>query len=184
MKTLLVIAVIFLSGLAAWGQERMFTLSGGYAFADPEEYDETATGYRINGLFDLNRSEGKLSHGFNIGYVQTKFSTTTFVGETDVSIRSWPIYYAPKLFFGNNDKIRPFLKGALGMHFSKFTLTGPSVYGVEVDEGFFGGFGLGILLRLQDNLFLNLEYEWAYQSNSYYGNGFLNTAQLGLGFKF
>lgn len=184
MKKFLLTASIFLYGLTSLAQERMFTLSGGYAFADPEEYDDTATGYRINGLFDYKRTERKLSHGFNIGYVQTKFSTTTFVGETEVSIRSWPIYYAPKLFLGNSDKFKPFLKGALGMHFSKFMLTGPGVYGVELDEGFYGGFGLGGLFFLQEDLFLNLEYEWAYQSNSYYGNGFLNSAQLGLGFKF
>ena len=42
-----------------------------------------------------------------------------------------------------------------------------SVFGDAVDEGFHGGFGLGGLLTLQENLFLNLEYEWAYQSNSY-----------------
>ena len=30
-------------------------------------------------------------------------------------------------------------------------------------------------------MFLNLEYEWAYISNSFYGNGFMNTANYGLG---
>jgi hypothetical protein len=184
MKTLFLTALIFLLCLTTWAQERMFTLSGGYAFADPEEYDETATGYRINALLDLYPSRGKVVHGFNVGYVLTKFTTNTFAGETDVSIRSWPVYYAPKLFLGNSDKFKPFLKGALGVHFSKFIVSSSSVFGDAVDEGFHGGLGLGGLLTLQENLFLNLEYEWAYQSNSYYGNGILQSAQLGLGYKF
>jgi hypothetical protein len=184
MKTLLLTLLTLFSGLTTWAQGRMFTLSGGYAFANPVEHEETATGYRINGLFDFNPSNGKIAHGFNVGYVRTKFSTKTFAGETDVSIRSWPIYYAPKIFLGNSDKFKPFLKGALGMQFSKFKVTSPSAEGETVDQGFYGGLGLGGLLFLQENLFLNVEYEWAYQSNSFNGNGFLNSALLGLAYKF
>jgi opacity protein-like surface antigen len=52
------------------------------------------------------------------------------------------------------------------------------------DTGFYGGIGAGGMLFLKENIFLNLEYEWAYLSNSWYSDGFLNTAQLGIGFKF
>ena len=35
-----------------------------------------------------------------------------------------------------------------------------------------------------EKIFIILEYEWAYMSNSNYNNGFMNTAMLGVGIKF
>jgi hypothetical protein len=51
------------------------------------------------------------------------------------------------------------------------------------DSGLYLGVGAGARLNLGEKLFLNLEYEWAYVANMYYGNGYLNSAQAGLGFK-
>ena len=33
-------------------------------------------------------------------------------------------------------------------------------------------------------VFINLEYGWAYFSNNYYKDGFMDTLNLGIGFKF
>jgi hypothetical protein len=86
--------------------------------------------------------------------------------------------------FGNSEKFKIFLKGALGMQFAKIMTDGPAIAAEATDAGFYGGVGAGGLLFLNEKLFLNLEYEWAYMSNSYYKDGFMNTAQLGIGFKF
>jgi Outer membrane protein beta-barrel domain len=184
MKKHLIIAVLILICAGAWAQESMVTLSYGYAFANPEQSSENADGFRINGLFEYNPNQGKIAHGLNIGYVLTKYNQETTLGVDEFSIRSWPIYYAPKVILGNSDKFKFFLKGALGLHFSKYTSEGSLVDVETADTGFYGGAGLGGMLFLKENIFLNLEYEWAYLSNSYYDNGFLNTAQLGIGFKF
>lgn len=166
-----------------WAQESMFTLSYGWANLDPEGSDKNANGWRINGLYEFNPNEGKVAHGLNIGYVLTKYDQETQAGTTNLSFRSWPVYYAPKILLGNSDKFKPFLKGALGLHFSKYKSEGAALALESNDTGFYGGFGAGALLFLNEKVFLNIEYEWAYQTNYYTGNAFLNTAQLGIGFK-
>jgi len=182
-KNLLIIVLVLIS-TGAWAQESMFTLSYGWANLNPEESDKDANGWRINGLYEFNPNEGKIAHGFNVGYVLTKYNQATQAGTTNFSFRSWPVYYAPKVLLGNSDKFKPFLKGALGLHFSKYSSEGIAINLESNDTGFYGGLGAGALLFLQENLFLNIEYEWAYQTNYYTGNAFLNTAQLGIGFKF
>jgi hypothetical protein len=184
MKKYVLLVALSLMTTWGWAQENNLTLSFGYAFANPEASDENADGFRINGLYEFNPNQGKVAHGFNIGYVLTKYSQEGQVGLEEFSIRSWPIYYAPKLMLGNSDKFKFFLKAALGMHFSKYKTDRTAVDVETADAGFYGGAGLGGMLFLKENIFLNLEYEWAYMSNSYYDNGFLNTAQLGAGFRF
>jgi Outer membrane protein beta-barrel domain len=185
MKNHLLIIALILIAVGARAQESMVTLSYGYAFANPEDSNENADGFRINGLFEYNPSQGKIAHGLNIGYVLTTYSQENQVGagSSDFSIRSWPVYYAPKVILGNSDKFKFYLNGALGLHFSKYTSDG-ALNLETTDTGFYGGAGLGGMLFLKENIFLNLEYEWAYLSNSFYNDGFLNTAQLGIGFKF
>lgn len=184
MKTHVLIVALVLISVAVWGQENMVTLSYGWASTNPEGYDENANGFRINGLYEFNPSQGKFAHGLNIGYVLTKNDEEAQGVSTSVSFRSWPVYYAPKVLLGKSEKFKFFLKGALGVHFSKFKSDGPIASIETTDTGFYGGAGAGGMLFLKENIFLNLEYEWAYQSNTYYGNAFLNTAQLGIGFKF
>jgi len=184
MKKFLTITVLILISTSVWAQESMFTLSYGWASLNPEEFDKTADGFRINGLYEYNPNQGKIAHGLNIGYVLTKYEEASPLGTNEFSFRSWPVYYAPKLLLGNSDKFKFFFKGALGLHFSKYMEEGPAVAIESKDTGFYGGLGAGGMLFLKENIFLNLEYEWAYQSNFYRGNGFLNTAQLGIGYKF
>jgi len=41
-----------------------------------------------------------------------------------------------------------------------------------------------MLIFLNDKIFLNAEYEFAYMSNSYYVDGLLHSVMLGVGIKF
>ena len=52
------------------------------------------------------------------------------------------------------------------------------------DFGFYGGGGAGIMIFLKENIFINGEYEIAWASNSWYKDGWINTASGGIGFKF
>jgi opacity protein-like surface antigen len=88
------------------------------------------------------------------------------------------------LLLGNSDKFKFFIKGVLGMQFSKFSSEG-AVADLDIsDVGLYVGAGAGGMYYIQPNVFLNLEYEWAYLSNSLYNDGFMNTAQLGIGYRF
>lgn len=185
MKNTLITLLLFSISTLAFSQETMVSLKGGYAFAKAEESDKSTNGFRIDGLFEFNPMQGKIAHGFNIGYVLTSFEESTALGTTDLSIRNIPLYYQPKVFLGNSETFKPFLKGAVGFQFAKATADGPLTNDVETtDSGFYGGAGAGALWFANESLFLNIEYEWAYMANSFYNNGFLNSVSLGVGFKF
>ena len=92
-------------------------------------------------------------------------------------------FYAPKVMFGK-DKFKAFIKGAAGIHISKYKRTGYIGELSTNDMGFYGGLGAGIIINLSDKLFINGEYEWAWMSNSYYESGFMNSAMGGLGMRF
>ncbi|MEK6782426.1 MAG: outer membrane beta-barrel protein [Bacteroidota bacterium] len=182
-RNLMIIALTFFS-VAAWSQENRFTLSGGYAFANIEAVDTDATGFRINGLYELNPLGGKVAHGFSIGYIGTSADFAGVAGQSnEYKINSWPVYYAPKLMFGDGS-VQGFIKGALGMQFSGLTRTGTLGEFNDKDFGFYGGAGAGIMKTFNEKMFVNLEYEWAYLSNSFYKDGFMNSIMLGIGFKF
>jgi len=188
MKRILLTLGVVLLSVGAWAQENIFTLSSGYAFANPEEYSEDATGYRINGLIEMNPMQGKIAHGFSLGYIHTKASQDITIGNntssSTVKLNTFPVYYAPKVMFGGA-KFKGFVKGALGLHFSTYKLEGALVdEGSTNDVGFYGGAGLGAMYNINEKVFLNCEYEWAYLSNSWYEDGFMNSAQIGIGFRF
>lgn len=189
MKKTIFLALITLS-MSALAQESAVTLSGGWASASPEYFSTSLSGYRINGLYEFTPGGGKISHGLNVGYINTT-GTGTNSGPAGVvsatgnsTISSVPVYYAPKISFGNSEKFKFFIKGALGWQFGNYKIEGPAVSVKTSDAGFYGGIGAGLALNFSEKLFLNAEYEWAYMANMYYGNGYLSTAQLGLGYRF
>ena len=183
MKRLLIISSLLLFTLsAAWSQENLMTLTGGYAWLNPEETDADASGYRINFTYEFNPNEGKFAHGLSIGYIGTTVDSAGVQG-AEYKLNSWPIYYAPRIMFGEG-KFKPFVKGALGMHFSNYKRTGVGSEIKTTDSGFFGGASVGAMINIKENVFIIGEYEWAYMSNSWYGNGYMNSANFGLGFRF
>lgn len=188
MKNKLLLIGFLLSSFSLWSQENMVTISGGYAWANIEDVETNATGWRLNGLYEFNPNQGKLAHGLSFGYIGTSGSadTTLITGsvkEVEVKINNWPIYYAPKLMFGS-EKLKGFVKGAIGFQFSSMNTTTSGIETTVKDAGFYGGLGAGIILNLSEKLFINLEYEWAYASNSFYRDGFINSAMGGIGMRF
>jgi len=182
MKKHIFITVLVLLSMKAFSQENAVTLSGGYSFANIEDTDIKATGFRINGSYEFNPNGGKFAHGFSFGYIGLKAEET--IGQTvqSYTINSFPLYYAPKVMFGK-DKLKIFIKGALGMQFAGLKREG-AVSISDNDFGFYGGGGAGIMIFLKENIFINGEYELAWASNNWYKDGWINTAGGGIGFKF
>lgn len=178
MKNFLFLIVAF-SSFSVFSQENLATLSGGYAFANVEDLSENATGWRINGTYEYRPNGSAVAHGLSIGYI----STVAEEGSFKYEINSLPIYYAPKFLFGNKS-LEGFVKGALGMHFSDLERTGSIVSISSNDSGFYGGLGLGGMKTFNEKFFINAEYEWAYMSNSFYKDGFMNSFMLGVGVRF
>jgi len=86
------------------------------------------------------------------------------------------------VLFGKN-KIKGFIKGALGVQFSGLKREG-YISLSDNDFGFYGGGGGGVMFDVSDKIFINAEYEIAWMSNSYYKDGWLNSAMGGIGFRF
>lgn len=181
-RTIIFLGLLSFAVLTGWSQENMGSLYGGYAFTNLEGTDTNATGYRISGLYEFNPNEGMLSHGLAFGYISTSADSVGVQG-AEFKLNNWPIYYAPKLMFGKG-KIKLFIRGALGIHFSSYKHIAAAGDIKTNDVGFYGGAAAGVMFFIKENIFLNAEYEWAYLSNSLYTDGFINTANFGLGFKF
>lgn len=183
MKKQILFIILILVSMKVLSQENNITLSGGYVFANIEEVDQNATGFRINGLYEFNPAGGKFAHGISVGFIQTKASYISMLQNSDYKITTVPYYYAPKFMFGN-ESLKGFIKGALGMHSSWFERSGSLGTVTDKGFGFYGGAGLGGLKTINEKVFINIEYEWAYMSNAYYKDGFVNSIMAGIGFKF
>lgn len=182
MKKHILITFLVFASIQAFSQQNIITIGGGYSFANIEDTDIKGTGYRINGLFEFNPMEGKFAHGLSFGYIGLKAEEEIGGSVQKYTINSFPLYYAPKVMFGN-EKLKVFVKGALGMQFAGLKKEG-IVSISDNDFGFYGGGGGGVMLFLKSNIFINAEYEIAWASNSWYKDGWMNTAGGGIGFKF
>lgn len=182
MKNHILTSILILISVLAFSQENIVTLSGGYSFAKIEDTDIKGTGFRLNGLYEFNPNGGIVAHGLSFGYIGLSASEGVGSQTIDYTINSFPFYYAPKVMFGK-EKLKLFIKGALGMQFAGLKKEG-LVSLSDNDFGFYGGGGGGIMIFLKENIFINAEYEIAWASNNWYADGWMNTAMGGIGFKF
>jgi hypothetical protein len=183
MKRRLIFLFIVFCSAKIWAQESDIIISGGYVFANLQNADQNATGFRINGLYEFNPTERNFAHGVSFGYLRTTGTRIEDVSSSKYIISNFPIYYAPKLMFGSKS-FKGFLKGALGFHCSQYKLSGDNTSSDGLDFGFYAGAGAGLMTILNDKIIINVEYEWAYLTNSSYRSGLINTVMGGVGFKF
>ncbi|MCC6410362.1 MAG: outer membrane beta-barrel protein [Saprospiraceae bacterium] len=190
-KQLLSLSFLLLSVSIFAQKQQIFTVSGGYSWANvfasnydvTADYDITGTGWRINGLYELNPNEGPMAWGLALGYISVSGEYTNMDTTTTVTVGTIPVYLAPKYMFGQNN-LKGFVKAMAGMQFANIEYDGPKGNLTSDDFGFYGGGGVGILYFIRENVFLNLEYEFGYMSNSYYRDGIMQSAMGGVGIKF
>ena len=183
MKRNLIFTLLLFFSITAWSQENRVIISYGYEWANVTDFDDPATGWRINGVYEFNQMDGKFAHGLNFAYTSVSATKTVQGTEVKSTVSSIPLYYAPKFIIGSG-KVKPFIKGALGTQWAKLKREGAGELTAN-SFGFYGGGGGGLEIGLSEKLFINAEYEIAYVSNTYYeGGGWLQSAMFGLGFKF
>jgi hypothetical protein len=182
MKRSILISFLIVISMNVFNQENMVTLSGGYSFANINETEFKGSGWRINGLYEFNKSDSRFAHGISFGYIN--LSSTENVGSEYIKsiVNSFPLYYAPKIMSGG-EKFKVFIKGAIGLQFAALKKEG-FISLNDHDFGFYGGAGAGLIFFIKENIFINAEYELAWASNSWYHDGWINTAGGGIGFKF
>ena len=180
MKQILVLLLTLCVFGIAEAQQRAFTLSYGDVTTDIEDSGVEASGWRVDALFE--HSAGKVIHGFGIGWIETTADYDAPLQTFNYELNSLPIYYSPKFTFGQKT-LKGFIRVPLGWHFSEYERKG-SLGGTVTteDTGFYGGVSLGASFAFNPKVFINLEYEWAYLSNSYYKDESLQSIILGIGF--
>jgi opacity protein-like surface antigen len=182
-KSAIFLVFLTISSITLLAQENSITLGAGYAFSNVEDTDATAEGFRINLSYDFLPIGHKVSHGLNLGYVNTTSEGGEGLLFKSYDISTMPFYYAPKLFFGKSN-FKGYVKVLIGIHYTWFTRTAPLTEVTENDMGLYAGGGLGANYNVNEKLFLSVEYELAYMSNALFRNGLLNTASVGIGFRF
>jgi opacity protein-like surface antigen len=182
-ETLVSIFLFLASSVLVYAQQSMITLSGGYAFADVEDADADATGWRINALYEFAPVDQKVIHGVSFGYIGLSAEGSAALDNSTYEIGTFPIYYAPKFMVGNDD-LKGFAKAAVGWQFSDIKRTGTALEAKSNDAGFTLGAGAGASYFLTEKVFLTAEYEFLWLQNSFFRDGYLSTVAAGLGIKF
>jgi hypothetical protein len=182
MKKKLLILLLIIWPASMWAQNNLFTLSGGYSFANIKESSQQGTGYTIVGTFEMNQVGSKYATGISFGFVSLSASEMSLNQEVKYTVSSYPVYFSPKYIFGDG-KLRPFIKGDIGMQYSDLKREIIDVVHVT-DFGFYGGGGAGIMVLLGEKFFINAEYNIDWASNSAYNDGWIQTAKGGLGIRF
>ena len=145
---------------------------------------QKTTGWRLKCTYEYYQTDNWI-WGFSAGYAQTKgIADEGQINETEFKAGHWPIYVSPKYMFFDMDSFRPFFKGMLGIHFSDYDRKGPLGTLDSGDSGFYGGLGAGVSKKVGESVILNVEYEWAYLSNSWYKDGFFNSLMFSVGYSF
>jgi hypothetical protein len=178
IKRNFLIITIFFYCAVLHAQENHFSINSGYATANIEDTDLRGTGWKINAIYEFNPNSEKFLHGVSFGFVNTHASE----GDQSYRINSFPLYYAPKWLFGKG-MFKGFLNTALGLQFSGIRREG-IVDLSDSDMGFYGGAGAGVEVDLNEDIFINIEYQIAWASNKYYKDGWISTIGGGIGFKF
>lgn len=168
---------------SAVAKDKFLTISYGDVSTDFEDTDTDASGWRLNLSYESGARNGNLLHGFVLGYIESTADVTTQAQTSSYKLKSLPIYYAPKFLFGKS-AFKGFLKGAIGIHFSDYERTAALGSEDTQDTGLYAGASLGAMFTFNEKVFINAEYEWAYLSNSYYRDGEVQSAMIGLGFRF
>lgn len=184
MKKYLLLIIAAFGYFLSSAQNNILSLNGGYVFANIKDRTESASGYRINLVYEIEPAVGNVLHGFSVGFINVQADVVEYSGgqplDYNYSITTWPFYYAPKFLIGKGS-LQGFIKGAFGMQFSTLKLTSPTDVYTSTDAGLFAGLGAGAMKRFKGNMIVSLEYEWGYLSNSYYNDGFTHSVMLGVG---
>jgi len=183
MKNLILIfAFLFAFVTQVICQSRNIVLSGGWATVQPDNSDRTLNGFKIGGLYEFVLND---HWGVNCSLGLLRFMETLEGGtsqEITNTYQSWPLLVNGKYLVGKN-KVQGYIKGAAGLQISKVKLESQNNVLKDHDVGLAFGTGAGVNITLSEKLFLQTEYEFMYQTNSYYKDGIINQVTLGLGLK-
>lgn len=182
MKNSILIGVLLFTFLTeSICQSRNMVVSGGWATVKPDGTDNAIHGFKIGGLYEFGLN-GHWAVNGSLSFVHFKEDAEGGAALVANTYQSWPFLINGKYLVGKNN-VQGYIKGAAGLQISKVKLESQSTELKDHDVGLALGTGVGLNITLSEKLFLQTEYEFLYQTNSFYKNGTISQVTLGLGFK-
>lgn len=82
------ILILTLFSFSAFAQQNDVIISGGYVFANLEDYETDAKGWRINALYEFSPTQGPVSHGISVGYIGTTAAYNSVLNTASYKLNS------------------------------------------------------------------------------------------------
>jgi hypothetical protein len=164
-----------------FGQDKSFTVSGGWAVALPNNSYAAVNGFKIGGQWEKISLEDHWGFGVEGDYLLFSQTGSKTAANSVNKYRSIPLAFYAKYLVGN-DKLQGYARVGGGFQFTKVSSETPNLYLSDNDFGISLLTGVGGYYVLTEYLSLNLDYELLYLSNSTYNSGMVNSVSLGIRF--
>lgn len=175
VKSILVVLLLLVFGQVAYSQESAISLNAGYLFSSDRMNNQegNGNGWRLIATYQESLKNEKWAIGISAGLMKDRYSFALANPEfSETELESIPIFFSGKYFIGK-EKWRGYLKGSAGANWI-----------VDYKVGFLSGLGIGVDYPINQKLYINAEYEFNLWQNDFYGIRYLQSANLGIGFKF
>lgn len=184
MKNSILIGVLLLTFLTeSICQSSNIVVSGGWATVQPDDTEKMVNGFKVGGLYEFVIND-HWAFGSSFSFLSFKeegVKVDTILVATN-SYQSWPFLINAKYLIGQG-KVQGYINGTAGLQISTLKRESQTANLKDHDVGLALGTGVGLNITLSEKLFLQTEYEFLYQTNSFYKNGTINQVTLGLGIK-
>lgn len=182
MKKQVLFLLCLTVSMATLGQTKSFILTGGWAVALPNNSDAAVNGFKIGGQWEKSVIQEHWGMGFEADYLNFKQNGSKTAANSVNKYWSLPVTFYGKYLIGN-DKLQGYAKAGAGFQYSHISSETPNLYLSDHDFGLALTTGAGVYYTLTEYLYLNLDYELLYLSNSSYNGGMINSVSLGIGFR-
>lgn len=175
VKPIFIVLLLLVIGQVAYSQESAVSLNAGYLFSSDRMNDQqgSGNGWRLIATYQQSLKNEKWAIGISAGLMKDRYSFTLANPEfPEVELESIPIFFSGQYFMGKK-QWRGYLKGSAGVNWV-----------VDYKMGFLSGLGIGVNHPIHEKLFINAEYEFNLWQNDFYGIRYLQSANVGIGFKF
>lgn len=183
-RFLLVLSLIFILQVSAQAQfkarNRLILFNGSLGLVKSDETGNKFSSYMFSFYYEQIMINTRTVWGVSIGYLNGQDKADT-PESRKVNFQTIPFMFYAKHLFGSG-RVRGYAKGGLGLHSSKIEFVGPETLVTDWDAGLLLGAGAGIYVALDENIFINLNYDFTWLDNSYYQDGLAHFFNLGLGF--
>ena len=183
-RFLLIISLILVFRVSAQAQfkamDRLLLFNGSFGLVKSDETGNRFSSYMFSFSYEQIMINTRTVWGVSVGYLNGQDELDT-PEKPKVNFQTIPFVFYAKYLFGSN-KFRGYVKGGLGLHSSKIEFVRGGALVNNWDAGFLLCAGAGMYMALDENIFVNLNYDFMWLDHGFYQDGLAHFFNLGLGF--